>query len=90
MAEVTLTIDHEAGLHARPLAQFVKTAKNYDATIQVTNLTRQKGPVDGSSPLKLMLLAVLRGHEIKIEAIGSQAQEAVDALSALIANNFSE
>ena len=25
MAEMTLTIHHESGLHARPLAQFVKS-----------------------------------------------------------------
>lgn len=43
MAETTLTVQHEAGLHARPLAQFVKLARQYDATVEVTNLTREKG-----------------------------------------------
>lgn len=90
MAEITLTIQHEAGLHARPLAQFVKLARQYDATVEVTNLTRDKGPANGTSPLKLMLLAVLQGHEIKISANGSQAEEAVTALQALIERNFEE
>ncbi|MCA9898363.1 MAG: HPr family phosphocarrier protein [Ardenticatenaceae bacterium] len=90
MAETTLTVQHEAGLHARPLAQFVKLARQYDATVEVTNLTREKGPANGTSPLKLMLLAVLQGHEITISATGPQANEAVAALQALVERNFEE
>ena len=90
MAETTLTVQHEAGLHARPLAQFVKLAKQFDAAVEVTNLTRNKGPANGASPLKLMLLAVLQGHEIKISATGPQAEESVTALTKLINNNFEE
>ena len=59
MAKITLSINHEAGLHARPLSQFVKTVNNFDAEVQVTNITREKGPVNGGSPLSLLLLAVL-------------------------------
>lgn len=90
MAEITLMVQHEAGLHARPLAQFVKVAKQFDAEIEVTNLTRQKGPAKGTSPLSLMLLAVLRGHEIKIEATGAEAETAVAALKTLVESNFGE
>ena len=88
MAEVTIKIQHEAGLHARPLAQFVKTARRFDADIQVWNLTREKGPAAGNSPLKLMLLAISQGHEMRIEATGAEAEEAVNALSRLVENNF--
>ncbi|CUS03746.2 protein of unknown function [Candidatus Promineifilum breve] len=90
MSEVTVTIHHEAGLHARPLAKFVKVAKQYDAAIEVTNLTRGKGPVNGASPVKLLLLAALQGHELKISAGGPQADEALQALQTLVANNFEE
>ena len=90
MAEITLTVQHEAGLHARPLAKFVKLVRQYEATVEVTNLTRGKGPVNGTSPLKLMLLAVLQGHEININASGPQADEVVAALEALITSNFEE
>lgn len=90
MAEVIVTVHHEAGLHARPLAQFVKTVKQFEAKVQVTSLTRNKGPVSGASPLHLLLLAVLQGHEIKIEAEGRQAEEVVAALAALVAADFVE
>lgn len=88
MSTVTVTVTHEAGLHARPLAKFVKLAKGYDAEIEVTNLTRGKGPVNGASPVKLMLLAVLQGHELEISAQGPQADEALQALETLVVNNF--
>jgi phosphotransferase system HPr (HPr) family protein len=90
MAEMNITIHHESGLHARPLAQFVKTAKSYDAKVSVTNVTRGKGPVDGTSAVKLMLLAVLNGHEIHLSAEGNQAEEVLAALSELVERNFDE
>ena len=90
MAERILTVDHGAGLHARPLAQFVKTVREFNAEIMVTNLTREKGPVKANSPLQLMLLAVSQGHEIKIEASGEEADAALDALVSLVENNFGE
>lgn len=88
MSTITITIEHEAGLHARPLAKFVKVAKQYDAAVEVTNLTREKGPVNGASPLKLMLLAISQGHTIEINAQGPQADEVLQALRSLIENNF--
>lgn len=90
MPETTLTVNHEAGLHARPLAKFVKAVRQFDAEIQVTNLTRAKGPVNGASPVKLLLLAVLQGHEIKIEANGAEANAAMEALRALVESNFGD
>ena len=90
MAEFKITVNHEAGLHARPLAKFVKTVNEFEAEVQVTNLTREKGPVNGASPLQLLLLAVLSGHEIKVEAEGEQEEEVLAALKVLIEENFGE
>lgn len=90
MPEITVTIHHAAGLHARPLAKFVKVAKRYDAAVEVTNLTRGQGPVNAASPVKLLLLAALQGHELKISATGEQAEEALRALETLVANNFED
>ncbi len=90
MAKITLTINHEAGLHARPLSQFVKTVNQFDAEVQVKNITREKGPVNGASPLQLLLLATLNGHQIEIEASGNQANEVLTALEDLVNNNFGE
>ena len=83
MPKMFLTVNHEAGLHARPLSRFVKTVKEFDAKVQVKNITDGKGPVNGVSPLNLLLLAVLNGYEIEIETSGNQAEE-------LINSNFGE
>lgn len=88
MAEVTLTVNHESGLHARPLAQFVKTVKQFDCTVEVSNVTSGKGPARGDSPLKLMMLAVTAGSQIHIAAEGGDADQAVQALVDLVENDF--
>ena len=90
MIDVTVTMNHQAGLHARPLAKFVKLIKQYDAEVQVWNLTRGGGPAAGNSPIKLMLLAVSQGHEMRIEADGPQEEEVITALVDLMKNNFGE
>ncbi len=90
MPELIIQIQHESGLHARPLAQFVKTVKSFKASVQVINQTTGKGPVNGASPIHLMLLAVTRGHEIRIVSEGEQAGEVLQALKVLIESNFGE
>lgn len=90
MPELSIVIHHSAGLHARPLAQFVKTAKNYDSSVEVYNLTNGKGPANGLSPLKLMLLGVTKDNEIKIVTQGPQAEAALQSLKDLIESNFGE
>jgi phosphotransferase system HPr (HPr) family protein len=88
MSELTIRIQHAAGLHARPLAEFVKTAKQFQSAISVENLTLRKGPADGKSPLSLMLLSVLNGQELRIVAQGPDDKEAIRALQDLIARDF--
>lgn len=90
MAKATLTINHEAGLHARPASLFVKAAQGFEADIQVSNLTAEKGPVDAKSILKVLTLAANKGSEIKITADGPDADDAVASLVALIEGNFGE
>ncbi|KAA3647308.1 MAG: HPr family phosphocarrier protein [Chloroflexi bacterium] len=90
MPEFTITIQHEAGLHARPLSAFVKKASQFEADIEVSNVTNGKGPSNGKSPLKLLLLAAQQGHEVKVSAEGQQAEEALAALKSLIENDFEE
>ncbi|MEN8240505.1 MAG: HPr family phosphocarrier protein [Chloroflexota bacterium] len=88
MPELKIEVDHESGLHARPLALFVKKAKEFESEIQVTNLVSGVGPKNGKSPLNLLLLAVNQGQEILIEADGPDAEDALAALVELIESNF--
>lgn len=74
----TVTVVPEAGLHARPASKFVETANEYDAEVTVT-------PVDGdavnaSSMLGVTGLGVGHGDDVLLEASGTDAEQALNAL----------
>jgi PTS hybrid protein len=74
---------NESGLHARPAAEFVKTAARFDAAVRVNG-------VDAKSLLAIMALALPKGSLLTVEATGADAQDAVDALTALVRSGFGE
>ena len=80
-------IVNKKGLHARASAKFVQLAEQFDAAITVT---RGGESVGGTSIMGLMMLAAGPGTTITIQATGRQAQEAMDAVCALIASKFGE
>ena len=82
-----VTITNSRGLHARASARFVKTAESFDADVRVS---RDGQTVMGTSIMGLMMLAASTGCGIKIQASGPQAQEAIDALVALVTDNLGE
>jgi phosphocarrier protein FPr len=88
--EIRMTIRNRLGLHARPAAQFVATAAQFQSQIQVRNLTRKTDPVRADSMNQVTLLGVRQGHELAITAQGSDAEAALDSLKTLIENNFGE
>jgi phosphocarrier protein len=85
LAEVTIV--NKRGLHARASAAFVKTAEQYDAEIYVT-----KGgqTVNGGSIMGLMMLGAGTGSTILIVTEGPEAEEALEALTALVEARFNE
>jgi len=74
---------NETGLHARPAAEFVKTAAKYDASVHVNG-------VDAKSLLAIMALALPKGTTVSIDATGQDARAAVDALVELVRSGFGE
>lgn len=90
MPAVTLTVNHPAGLHARPAAAFVKTAAAFPCRITVRNVHDDTPPVNAKSILSVLTLGVHQGYEIEVESQGEQAQEALDAIVNLIESNFGE
>lgn len=85
--ERTVQIQNKYGLHARPAAEFVKKAHTFDANVWVR---KEELEVNGKSIMGMMMLAAEQGSEIVIRAAGSDAQEAVDTLSALVDTRFGE
>jgi phosphocarrier protein HPr len=85
MPEITLTVHHEVGLHARPAAVFVKTAKQFCSAIKVTHGERE---ANAKSILSVLTLGVDQGAVVTLYAEGEDADRALEALEALVEDNF--
>jgi len=75
------------GVHARPAAEFVKTANRFSAAVEIR---RGEMSVNGKSIMGVMMLAAEQGATVVISANGDDAEAAVDALCALVAAGFNE
>lgn len=87
MAQRELTIQNKLGIHARPAAQFVKTASKFSSEIRVE---KDGEEVDGKSIMGLMMLAAGNGSVIIVAAEGDDEEAALDALADLIDRKFEE
>lgn len=87
MPEITLTIRHEVGLHARPAAIFVKAANRFKSQIMVEKDGQE---VNAKSILSVLTLGVGQGSVVTIRAEGEDEVEAIEALRELVVSNFGE
>ena len=82
-----VTVNNEVGLHARPATFFIQKANEYKCSIWVEKDERR---VNAKSLLGVLSLGIVKGTSITIIADGSDEEEAVTALTALIASDFAE
>jgi len=82
-----LAIVNRRGLHARASAKFVQLADSFEATITVS---KDQNTVGGTSIMGLMMLAAGIGSSIRVTAEGPDAERAIEAIAALVANRFGE
>lgn len=87
MAERSVQIVNRNGLHARPAAEIVKAASKFNADITIT---RDDLEVNGKSIMGVMMLAAEYGSTVMLRASGPDAEQAIEALSKLIADRFGE
>ena len=83
----TFEIVNKLGLHARAAAKLVKEASRFNAEIKIE---RDGQSVDAKSIMGVLLLCASRGSFVTVRAMGSDAQQAVEAIGALIAARFFE
>ena len=81
----TVTVLNLHGLHARPATELSRLANTFASRIDIAKGTLS---VDAKSLMSLMLLAAGKGTELQLTADGDDAQQAIDAISALFANRF--
>ncbi|EKP95109.1 MULTISPECIES: HPr family phosphocarrier protein [Thermaerobacter] len=87
MAEVTVTIQHPTGLHARPAALFVQTASRFRSRIEVTANGKT---VNAKSMMAILSLGARQGTTLTLRAEGEDAADALAALKELVETNFGE
>jgi phosphocarrier protein HPr len=83
----TVGICNQRGLHARASAKFVKLASSFESEVKVT---RDGVTVDARSIMGLLMLGAGNGCDVRIEAEGPDAAEAVEALKDLVDRRFDE
>ncbi len=88
---VELTVPNPTGLHARPAARFVRTAMRFDAEVTVENVTHARPQANAKSMMEVANTGTARqGERIRITAQGDDADEALEALQALVESGFGE
>lgn len=76
---------NDKGLHTRPSTELVKCAANFGAQI---HLSYRNYVVNAKSILGILMLAAERGAKIVVEAVGDDAENAIDAIVKLAQNKF--
>ena len=80
-------VQNQVGLHARPATFFIQKANEFKSSIWVEKDERR---VNAKSLMGVLPLGIVGGTSIDIIADGSDEQEAVDSLVALVESGFAE
>ena len=86
-AQGSVKIRNRLGMHARAAVKFVQLANHFDSEI---NVLKDGAQVNGKSIMGLLTLVAAWGSEVTVSASGVDADQAVDALIALVSNGFGE
>jgi phosphocarrier protein HPr len=81
MSDRTVVVASSHGLHARPAALFTQTAAAAGVPVKITKGDRT---VDAASILGVISLGIDHGDEVVLSAEGEGADEALEALEAML------
>ncbi len=85
MPSVSAEIVNKLGLHARAAAKLTHVASGFQSEIWLSRSGRR---VNAKSIMGVMMLAAGQGTAVLIEAQGSDAEQAISAITKLIADKF--
>ena len=86
MIQFSYTIRDELGIHARPAGQLAKVAKSFEPS--VISITKEGKTVKASQLMKLLGLAIKKGHEITITGEVEREEEAAAAMKKFLEENL--
>jgi len=87
MLQQEVEIINKLGLHARASAKLTQVAGRFKSNVWVSRSGRR---VNAKSIMGVMMLAAAKGSTLVVETDGPDEQEALDAVSRLIASRFEE
>lgn len=87
MPRVETEICNKLGLHARASAKLTQTAGAFPCEVWM-----ERGPkrINAKSIMGVMMLAAGKGTKVIVDTEGERAEEAMEAILALIADKFGE
>jgi len=87
MSQAEIEITNKLGLHARAAAKLTQMASTFAAEVW---LSRGERRVNAKSIMGVMMLAAGKGSRITVKTEGADADAALAAVLALIADKFGE
>ena len=93
ISEVAMTLSQQIdiinklGLHARAASKLVKLASKFDSELTIE---KDEQSVSCKSIMGVMMLAASCGSKVTLHANGEDAEQAMDAITALINRRFDE
>ncbi|MGF1876110.1 HPr family phosphocarrier protein [Photobacterium frigidiphilum] len=82
-----LFIKNRLGLHARAAIKLVELTQSFEATIIISN---DEKSATADSVMGLLMLESAQGQQINVSAEGSDAEQALNAVTDLIEAGFDE
>ena len=83
MAERTVIVKNETGLHARPAASLVQFVKNYPGEVTIIKEDKE---ANAKSIFNVMSLGIAKGTEIKLIVEGDDEEKFADELVEFVEN----
>ncbi|WP_124077401.1 HPr family phosphocarrier protein [Pigmentiphaga humi] len=87
MPSIDIAVINKLGLHARASAKLTQLASKFRSEIHIARGARR---VNAKSIMGVMMLAAGMGSKVTVDAVGEDAQEALDQIEALFAQKFGE
>jgi phosphotransferase system HPr (HPr) family protein len=81
-----VVVGSRIGLHGRPAAVVVKTARAQPVTVRLS--VGDRPPVDARSIIAVLSLGAHGGDTVTIEAAGDGAEDALDAMAEVLAKDL--
>ncbi|MBP3191252.1 HPr family phosphocarrier protein [Natronogracilivirga saccharolytica] len=85
MIKRKVTVQNDAGIHARPASIIVKEASRFESDFHIHMYGYR---INGKSILGLLTLAAEKGAELELETEGPDEEEAMNSLVSLFENSF--